>query len=134
MKHILITTIAAVLVVGCGPSAPDISIYMAAVEGDIEAVKQHIVAGTDANSKDPKSRSGVTGLHGAAESGHVEIAELLISRGADLNVRVTSGPHKEKIPLDRFVGSNDGKHTEIAALLRKHGGKIWQELKAEGAK
>ena len=55
-------------------------------------------------------------------------------QGCDLNVRVTSGPHKGKIPLDGFVGSNDGKHSEIAALLRKHGGKRWQELKAEGAK
>ena len=63
-----------------------------------------------------------------------EITKLLISKGADLNVRVTFGPHKGKIPLDGFVGSNDGKQTEFAALLRKHRGKNWQELKAEGAK
>ena len=75
--------------------------------------------------------TGMMPLHMAATE---EIAKLLISRGADLNVRVTSEPHKGKIPLDGFVGSNDGKHTEIAALLRKHSGKIWQELKAEGAK
>ena len=70
-------------------------------------------------------------LHMAATE---EIAELLISKSADLNVRVTSGPHKGKIPLDGFVGSNDGKHTEIADLLRKHGGKTGEELKVEGAK
>ena len=75
--------------------------------------------------------TGMMPLHKAATE---EIAELLISKGADLNVRVTSGPHKGKIPLNGFVGSNDGKHTEIAAFLRKHGGKIWHELKAEGAK
>ena len=69
-----------------------------------------------------------------AHGGNRGNRELLISKGADLNVRVTSGPHKGKIPLDGFVGSNDGKHTEIAAFLRKHGGKIWHELKAEGAK
>ena len=57
MKHILLTTIAAVLVVGCGESqqsapapeakpeppaaeAPDISIHEATGRGDIEAVKQ----------------------------------------------------------------------------------------------
>lgn len=72
--------------------------------------------------------TGMMPLHMAATE---EIAKLLIFRGADFNVRVTSGPHKEKIPLDGFVGSNDGKHTEIAVSLRKHGGKIWQELKAE---
>jgi len=31
MKHLLLTTIAAVLLVGCGLSAPDISIHEAAV-------------------------------------------------------------------------------------------------------
>ena len=75
--------------------------------------------------------TGMMPLHMEATE---EIAKLLISRGADLNVRVTFGPDKGKIPLDGFVGSNDGKHTEIDALLRKHGGKTGSELKAEGAK
>ena len=47
MKHLLLTTIAAVLLVGCEPPPPDISIHDAAGEGNIEAVKQHIAAGTD---------------------------------------------------------------------------------------
>ena len=56
MKPLLLTTIAAVLLVGCATTqspepptakAPDISIYEAAREGNIEAVKQHIAAGTD---------------------------------------------------------------------------------------
>ena len=38
MKHLLLTTIAAVVLVGCGPSVPDISIHEAAMDGDIEAV------------------------------------------------------------------------------------------------
>ena len=37
MKHLLLTTIAAVLVVGCGPSAPDISIVDAAKKGNIKS-------------------------------------------------------------------------------------------------
>ena len=61
MTHLLITTIAAVLLVGCGESqspepptakAPDISIHDAAEKGKIEAVKQHLAAGTDVNAKD----------------------------------------------------------------------------------
>ena len=78
MKHLLLTTIAAVLVMGCGesqqsapapeaqpvepvaeaatpepptPKVPDISIYIAAREGNIEAVKQHLAAGTDVNEE-----------------------------------------------------------------------------------
>ena len=44
MKQLLIT-IAAVVLVGCGESVPDISIHDAAANGNIEAVKQHIAAG-----------------------------------------------------------------------------------------
>ena len=40
--------------------------------------------------------TGMMPLHMAATE---EIAKLLISRGADLNVRVTSGPHKGKSHL-----------------------------------
>jgi len=47
MKHILLTTIAAVLLVGCGEP----SIHDAAWDGNIEAVKQHLAAGTDVNAK-----------------------------------------------------------------------------------
>ena len=48
MKHLLLTTIAAVLLVGCGPS---VSIHEAARTGNIEAVKQHLAAGADVNGK-----------------------------------------------------------------------------------
>ena len=51
MKHILFITIATVILVGCSPKAPDISIHDAAGEGDIEAVKQYLSAGADVNEK-----------------------------------------------------------------------------------
>jgi len=57
---LLLTTIAAVLLVGCGPSVPDISMYDAAEVGNIEAVKQHLAAGTDVNAKD---KDGWSPLH-----------------------------------------------------------------------
>ena len=55
MKHLLVTTIAALVLVGCASTqlsesptvkAPDISIHKAADDGNIEAIKQHIAAGT----------------------------------------------------------------------------------------
>ena len=67
MKHLLLTTIAAVVLVGCGPQPPDISIHKAAYDGNIEAVKQHLAAGTDVNAKD---NVGGTPLHWAAHHGH----------------------------------------------------------------
>jgi cytohesin len=54
-----------------------------------------------------------------------EIAELLIAKGADVNARDWEG----NTPLDRAI---QGKQTEIADLLRKHGAKTAEELKAAG--
>ena len=85
MKHLLLTTIAALLVVGCSkPPPPDISIHAAARFGFIKAVKQHIAAGTDVNAKDEDGR---TPLHQAAEWGYTEVAALLIAEGADVNAK-----------------------------------------------
>ena len=137
MKNIL-SIIAAVLLVGCGESqqsappaeakpkpptakAPDISIHDAAREGNIEAVKQHIAAGTDVNPKDYKE----TPLHRAAWKGHKVIAELLIAAGADVNAKGEVGT----TPLDWAVGH---KHLRTVDLLRKHGGKTKRELEAAG--
>ena len=89
MKSQLIAIVAAVLLVGCGPSPPDISIHDAASKGNIEAVKQHIAAGADVNAKN----------------------------------------QADATPLDWAI---QFKQTKTADLLRKHGGKTAEELKAEG--
>ena len=115
MKQLLITTIAAVVLVGCGESqqsapapetkpvepvaeaatsesptaeAPDIPIHRASNTGDFEAVKQHVAAGTNVNAKDEK---GWTPLRFMAVAGNKEIAELLINNGADVNANTDAG-------------------------------------------
>ena len=150
MKHLLIAIVAAVLVVGCGESqqsaptpeakpvepvaeasqpepptakAPDISIHDAAGFGNIEAVKQHLAAGTDVNTKSDVLEW--TPLHHATTNGQKKIVELLIAKGADVNAKGDFG----KTPLDAAIRRNQ---PEIADLLRKHGGKTGEELKAEG--
>jgi len=124
MKSQLIAIVAAVLVVGCGPPPPDISIsiHKAARNGNIKAVKQHLAAGTDVNAKND---FGSTPLIRAALGGHKEIIELLIAKGADVNAKSGDG----STPLGFAIMRN---RTEIADLLRKHGGKTGEELKAEG--
>ena len=124
MKHILITTIAAVVLVGCSkPPPPDRSIHAAARFGFIKEVKQHIAAGTDVNAKDFIQ---YTPLHGAAAEGHKEIAELLIANSADLNAQSVGG----NTPLDFATPAmNPRVSPETADLLRKHGGKTSEELK-----
>ena len=126
MKHLLLKTIAAVLLVGCGPSVPDISMYDAAEVGNIDAVKQHLAAGTDVNARD---KDGWTPLHPASYEGHQEIVELLIGKGADVNAKVEFGPLQGMTALD---SANNSGRTEIVALLRKHGGKTKKELEAAG--
>ena len=76
MKQLLIT-IAALVLVGCGPSVPDISIHKAAEEGNIKVVKQHLAAGTDVNAKDSE---GKTPLDHALNKPS-EIVDILLKQG-----------------------------------------------------
>jgi ankyrin repeat protein len=111
MKHLLLTTIAAVVLVGCvgvsktellkdeevnliilpvepvpeaatpePPTAkvPDISIHIAAMQGNLEAVKQHIAAGSDVNAKDV---NGYTPLDWAIFNKDTETTNLLRKHG-----------------------------------------------------
>ena len=156
MKHLLLTTIAAVVLVGCGNPEADRALHDAARKGNIYAVKQHLAAGADVNVKNDV---GVTPLHRATRDGLKEIAELLISNGADVNAKTNKyrwaplhyaaiGGEKEVVELLIAKGANVnakmvdgrttldaaiyGKNPETADLLRKHGGKTGAELKAEG--
>ena len=153
---------------------PGISIHKAADRGNIEAVKQHLNAGTDVNAK---GSIGQTALHDAAINGHNEIAKLLISKGADVDAKKNPGETplhaasralaglefagdtsewpadlsvdgiKEIVELliangaDVNMRDREGLtpldyaspvNRAIAAILRKHGGKTGEELKAEG--
>ena len=169
MKY-LITTIAALVLVGCGQS---VDIHDAATWGDVKAIKEYLEAGGDVNAKQGDSVSGLSGfgwtpLHIVAQvdtfddniserfldgrnilelliandadvnakdndgltplhhASHKQIFELLIAAGADVNAKKPNG----KTALDDAL-SEIGE-PEIADLLRKHGGKTGQELKAEG--
>jgi hypothetical protein len=144
-----------VFVIGVGPqSLPSNAkaLHRAAAAGDIEAVKQHLAAGTDKNVRagkwgdtplhraafwgyteivellinnevdvNAKDDYGCTPLHDAAEYSHFKIAEMLIDRNPDMNALDNNGD----TPLDLASG-------KIANLLRKHGGKTGEELKAAG--
>jgi cytohesin len=103
-----------------GNPEADRALLDAAEKGNIEAVKQHLDAGADVNAQDNDIRW--TPLHVAAAFGHKEIVELLIAKDADVNAKDVAG----RTPLDlakRYPG--------IIDLLRKHGGKTREELKAE---
>ena len=81
-----------------------------------EIVELLINEGADVNAK---NKWGGTPLHAAATNGKKETVELLIAADADVNAKAKDG----KTPLDMANGA-------IADLLRKHGGKTGEELKA----
>ena len=88
MKHLLLTTIAAVVLVGCGPPARNI--WQAAADGKIDAVKYHLAAGVDVNVK-MKNILATTPLHESVRNSRKEIVELLIAEGVNVNARDGSG-------------------------------------------
>jgi len=72
--------------------APDSSFFEAAVTGNLEAIKQHIEAGTDLNQKDPNPvGSKGSALNAAAAFGYTEVAIALIEGGADVNQKDKEG-------------------------------------------
>ena len=140
-------------------SLPDVELHHAAEDGNIEAVKQLIAAGKNVNGK---TETGFTPLHFIAlksmneldniklkevaslliangadvdaknEWGNTplflagfQVAELLIANGADVNARDNQG----ETTLDNVI---EGDFPKITDLLRKHGAKTSEELKAEG--
>ena len=104
-----------------------IPLHPASAGGHKETVKLLIANGADVNARD---RSGGTPLMEAVFAGHKEIAELLIANGADVNAKTND----EITLLDAANHPNNPNNNkkEIAELLRKHGGKTAEELKAAG--
>ena len=109
MKHLLITTIAAVLLMGCGPLQSNAkSLHRAAEEGEIEAVKKHLAAGANKNVRAGKWRD--TPLHRAAFWGYTEVVELLINNEVDVNA-------KDKYGCTPLHDAAEYSHLEIAEML-----------------
>jgi hypothetical protein len=72
-----------------GVKAPDVDIHTAVITGNLEALKQHIAAGTNINEKDPFG--GSSPLISAAVFGKTAEAQVLVDAGADLNFQNNDG-------------------------------------------
>ena len=70
-------------------SAPQVDIHTAIVTDNVEALKQHIAAGSDINEKDPFG--GSSPLISASLFGKTEMAKILIDAGADINFQNNDG-------------------------------------------
>ena len=144
MKHLLLTTIAAVVLVGTVFADP---IHDVAWKGDLAGVQRELNKGADVNAMDDdawtplhyaatydhketaklltvkgvdvntKNDEGETALHQAAHGGHKEVAELLISKGADVNAKQDGGG----TPLHSAAWEG---HKEVAELLLANGADV----------
>ena len=94
--------------------------YRAAYNGHMGIAELLISRGAELSVRD---ENGWTPLHGAAYRGHHEIVAALIAKKAEVNAKDVDGD----TPLDWAKNK-----PEIAALIRKHGGKTGAELKAAG--
>ena len=70
-------------------ATPDIDLHSAVLTDNLEAVKQHISAGSNLDEKDPFG--GSSPLITAALFGKTEMAKTLIEGGADLNFQNNDG-------------------------------------------
>jgi uncharacterized protein len=67
---------------------PRVSLHIAALQGNVEIVRQHIEAGSDLNRKDAY---GSSPLIVAATFGQTEVARELIEAGADMGITNNEG-------------------------------------------
>ncbi|KAG8000731.1 BRCA1-associated RING domain protein 1, partial [Nibea albiflora] len=86
-------------------------LHLAAIKGDVEAVKELLDQGVDPNLKD---NAGWTPLHEACNLGHLAVVEVLVSSGALLN---TPG-YENDSPLHDAVRNG---HPAIVKVLLQHG-------------
>ena len=110
MKQLIITTIAAVVLVGCGES-------------------QQSVPAPEAKPEPPTVNAPDISIHDAFQKKNITTVKQHLAAGANVNAIIVSGRYQGKTPLDLAIRLGQ---TETADLLRKHGGKTGEELKAEG--
>ena len=105
--------------------------------GNIDAVKTLIKNGADVSLMNDE---GATCLHAAAHHGHLAIVQIIIDNELDPNVidktgdtalDLAMGPRSTLENIQSIIKSEE-KRRATADLLRKHGAKTGEELKAAG--
>ena len=117
IKRIILAAIISIFVAvmsGCGDDPfAEPPLHQAAIDGDLDDVKQILNSGIGVNSK---SKTGATALHWAAFKGNYDVAVYLLENGADVN----ASTHKGSTPL-RLATTH--KKTKLIKLLKQHGGR-----------
>lgn len=99
----------------------ELSLFEASAAGDVDRVKAILAEDPDVATDliNSYSHDGFTPLGLAAFFGHLEIAELALAQGAEVNSASKNRMHV--MPLHSAVA---GRHLDIAGLLLAHGAEI----------
>jgi hypothetical protein len=119
---LLVPLVTVALLVGCGetpptpstppPAPPAVAIHTAVINGDLNAIQQHIAAESNLNEPDAMTQS--TPLMNAIVFGKLEIAKALIEAGVDLDQKNNDG--STALISAAFFG-----HPEVVQSLLDHG-------------
>ena len=122
MKHLLLTTIAAVVLATSAFADP---IHDAVRNGDLAGVQAELDKGVDVDEGDD-SWPEMTPLTYAARFGHKEVAELLLAKGADASAKTDDNG---TTPLHHAALNG---HKETAAMLIAKGADVNAKLAVDG--
>ena len=107
MKHLLLTTIAAVLVVGCGES------QQSAPAPESKPVEPVVEAAQPAESSKPLSKAN-SALMDAAKKGNIEAIKQHLTDGADVNVKGIGGMEEPRVQFG--LRGSDGETAQRDSL------------------
>lgn len=88
-------------------------IWQAALDGNVKRIRSLLDKGGDPDAQDS---SGYTALHYASRSGHKDVCQLLLEKGADVNAQTRSGK-VSSLHRAAYAG-----HIKVVKLLIKYGG------------
>lgn len=106
----------------CHDEVGNTALMYAASDGDLVTMKLLIEFGVDLHAVNESSENAF-GYAVTWEQPHA--VELLVTSGVDVNEQVDSGPERTQLDC-----AEQSKWTEMAATLRKLGGKRFSELRA----
>ena len=112
------------------PDFPEL--HQSAVNCDKEKLLELITVGTDTNTKDNYGKTAIVHLFMNADQNvtdQIEYIKILLEHGFNINEVMMQKNARVSI-LDFAIGFKTS--SEIIDLLRKHGAKTGEELKAEG--
>jgi len=99
-----------IMLAGCTLPTP---LWNATLKGDIKEAERLLAGGADMNVRVGVGYDSYTALHGAAMSGHANVAAILIEKGA--NVNESGGLKRTPLWLASFNGHSDVVHILLEA-------------------